>query len=91
MSLAVISSNFGRRSIAARLHLVAVMDIVSLAILVIVIVAVVAIVIWYVRRSGIVIPEPLMLALWAIIAILAILFVASLAGIGPMNIRWRAN
>ena len=67
------------------------MGIVELAILIVVVVAVCGIVIWYIRRSGIVIPEPLMLAFWAIVAILAILFVASLAGIGPMNIRWRAN
>ena len=59
------------------------MDIVSLAILIIVIVAVVAIVIWFLNKSGIVIPEPVKIALWAVLAIIAILFVANLAGIGP--------
>lgn len=63
------------------------MDIVSIAIAVIVVIAVVAITWWFVKRSGIPIPEPVVIALWAIIAIVAILFVANLAGLGPAVVR----
>lgn len=64
------------------------MDLISLAVLVVVIVAVVAIVAWFVRSSGVAIPQPVLIALWAILAIVMILAVASLAGVGP-NLRWR--
>lgn len=59
------------------------MSIVQLAILLIVIIAIVAITAWFVRSSGVTIPQPVMIALWAILAILMILLVANLAGIGP--------
>lgn len=63
------------------------MSIVQLAILIIVIVAIIAIVGWFLRSSGITIPQPLMIAVYAVLAILAILLVANLAGIGPAIIR----
>jgi hypothetical protein len=63
------------------------MDIISFAILVIVIIAVVAIVYWFTTKSGIVIPQPLMIVLWAVVAIVCILLVANLAGLGPRVIR----
>lgn len=59
------------------------MDPIRLVVLLIVIVAVVAIAAWFVRSSGVVIPRPLMIAGYAVVAIIAILFVAGLAGIGP--------
>lgn len=59
------------------------MLVVQIAITVIVIVAVIAIVVWFVRSSNITIPQPIKIALYAVIAIVAILFVASLGGIGP--------
>lgn len=59
------------------------MSLIQLAILIIVIVAVCAIVMWFIRSSGLSIPQPIMIALYAIFAILAILLVANLAGIGP--------
>jgi hypothetical protein len=62
-------------------------NLVSLAIFIVVIVAVVAIVLWFVRSSGVTVPKPIQIALYAIIAIVAILFVASLAGIGPPILR----
>jgi hypothetical protein len=63
------------------------MSIVQLAVLIIVIVAVIAIVGWFLRSSGITIPQPLMIAVYAVLAIIAILLVANLAGIGPAIIR----
>jgi amino acid permease len=63
------------------------MTIVQLAILVIVIIAVVAIVVWFARSSGITIPQPFVIAFYAILAILAILLIANLAGIGPPLVR----
>lgn len=59
------------------------MPLIQIAIGIIVIVAVIAIASWFVRSSGVVIPRPIMIALYAVIAIVAILFVASLAGMGP--------
>lgn len=59
------------------------MGIVQLAILIVVIIAIVAIVAWFVRKSGITIPEPVLYALYALLAIFAILLVANLAGLGP--------
>jgi len=64
-----------------------IMSIIQLAILIIVLVAVVAIVAWFVRSSGIVIPQPVLIALYAILAILGILLVANLAGMGPPILR----
>lgn len=63
------------------------MTLVQLAILIIVIIAVVAIVVWFVRSSGLTIPQPLVIAFYAILAILAIILIANLAGIGPPIIR----
>lgn len=60
------------------------MSIVTIAILFIVIVAIVAIVGWFVRTSGVSIPQPILIALYAILAIVMILCVANLAGIGPV-------
>lgn len=58
------------------------MDIVGLLITLIVIIAVVAIFWWFLKASGIPIPQPVQIALWAVVAILAILFVARFAGLG---------
>lgn len=63
------------------------MGIVELAILLVVIVAIVAIVAWFVRSSGVTIPQPVLIACYAILAIIAILFVANLAGLGPPILR----
>lgn len=63
------------------------MGIVSLAILLVVVVAVVAIVAWFVRKSGVNIPQPFLIAAYAFLAILAILLVANLAGLGPPVVR----
>jgi hypothetical protein len=63
------------------------MNLVSLAIWINVIVAVAAIVVWFLNRSGLVIPEPLKIALLAIVAIIAILIVAGLVGPGPVILR----
>ena len=63
------------------------MNLVGLAVAIIVIVAVVAILMWFVRSSGITIPQPLLIALYAIIAIVAILVIVNLAGFGPAVIR----
>lgn len=63
------------------------MNLVHLAIVLIVIIAIVAIVLWFLRSSGIAIPEPVKIALYAVLAILAILFVADLAGVGPGWVR----
>lgn len=59
------------------------MDLVGLAIFIVVVVAVIAIVGWFVRSSGITIPQPFLIALYAVLAIVCILVVANLAGIGP--------
>ena len=63
------------------------MNLVNLAIGIIILVAVIAIVGWFVRSSGISIPQPFLIAIYAILAIIAILVVANLAGIGPAIIR----
>lgn len=63
------------------------MNLVSLAIWVIVIVAVASIVVWFLNRSGLAIPEPLKIALLAVVAIVAILVVANLVGPGPVLLR----
>lgn len=59
------------------------MSLIQLAILIIAIVAVIAIVGWFLKSSEITIPKPVLIALYAIAAILAILLVADVAGIGP--------
>ena len=64
------------------------MDIINLAILVIVIVAVCAVVSWFVKSSGLTIPQPLLIVLYAALAIIAILVLAGLAGLGPVAVRW---
>lgn len=51
------------------------MDIIHIAIVIIAIVAVIAIVTWFVRSSGITIPQPFMIAFYAVIAIVAILLI----------------
>jgi hypothetical protein len=63
--------------------------IVQLAVLVVVVIAIVAVVAWFVRSSGIAIPQPLLIVLYAAAAILCILLLASLAGLGPVDINWR--
>lgn len=59
------------------------MGVVEIAILIVVVVAIAAIVVWFVRSSGVAIPQPLLIAAYAILAILAILLVAGLAGLRP--------
>lgn len=64
------------------------MDIFRFLILIVVIAAVVAIVGWFLRKSKVVIPYPVMIVFYAVLAIVAILFLVSLAGMGPMAVRW---
>lgn len=63
------------------------MNLIGLAIAIVVIVAVVAIVTWFVRSSGISIPQPFLVVIYAVLAIVAILVIANLAGLGPAVIR----
>jgi hypothetical protein len=65
------------------------MGLVELVILVIVVVAVIAIGAWFVRSSGITVPQPFVIAGYAILAILAILLVVRMAGFwgGPVVVR----
>lgn len=58
------------------------MNIVGLVITFIVIIAVVAIFWWFLQKSGIPIPQPVQIAMWAILAIVAILVIARFAGLG---------
>lgn len=60
------------------------MDIVGLCITIIVVVAICAICAWFVRSSGLTIPQPILIAVYAVLAILAILFVAHYAGVGRL-------
>jgi len=59
------------------------MNLLHLAIAIIVFVAVFAIVAWFIKYSELVIPKPVMIAIYAAVAIIAILVIASLAGFGP--------
>lgn len=63
------------------------MDLIRFAVLVVVLVAVCAIVAWFVRRSGLVIPQPLLIVIYAVVAIVAILLIAQLVGVGPAVLR----
>ncbi len=60
------------------------MDLIGLAIAIIVLVAVCAVVVWFVRSSGITIPQPLLIVIYAVLAIFAILFLVHFAGIGRL-------
>ena len=64
------------------------MDIVKFAIILIVIVAVVAVVGWFIRSSGVAVPQPVWVVIYAVCAIVAILFLVGLAGMGPVAVRW---
>jgi hypothetical protein len=64
------------------------MSIVRLAVVLVVIIAIAAVVIWFTRSSGITIPQPLLIVIYAAVAIIAIIFLASLAGMGPVAVRW---
>ncbi len=57
------------------------MDIVGLAIFLIILIAICAVVMWFVRSSGLTIPQPLMIVIYAVIAIIAIVFLAHFAGV----------
>lgn len=57
------------------------MDLVGLAIALIVIIAVLAIGYWFLKASGLPIPQPVLIALYAIVAIVCILVVVHYAGI----------
>jgi hypothetical protein len=63
--------------------------IIQFAIAVIVIVAVMAILWWFIQKSGVTIPQPFMIILYAVVAIVAILFLVGLAGWGPLAVNWR--
>jgi predicted membrane channel-forming protein YqfA (hemolysin III family) len=63
------------------------MSIVQLAILLIVIIAISAVVAWFVRSSGVSIPQPLLIAIYAVVAIVVIILIANLAGLGPPLVR----
>lgn len=65
----------------------AAINVVSLAIWLILIIAIAAVVFWFQRESGITIPQPLRIVLLAVVAILAILLLADLAGVGPGWVR----
>ena len=65
----------------------AAIDLVNLAIYLVVLIALAAIVWWFVQQSGIVIPKPLMIVVYAVLAILCILLLADLAGVGPGWVR----
>jgi hypothetical protein len=56
--------------------------VIDLAVTLIVLVAVAAVVAWFVRASGITIPQPLLIAVYAVVAVLVILFLARFAGVG---------
>lgn len=60
-------------------------DILRLLILIIVLVAGVGIVFWFVRKVNI--PEPFSYVLYAVVAILGLLVLGSLVGVGPVVIR----
>lgn len=57
------------------------MSIVGLLITLIVVIAVCAIFWWFIKQSGVPVPYPVQIALWAIIAILAILAVVRFSGV----------
>ena len=57
------------------------MSLISLAIAVVVLIAIAAVVSWFVKSSGVVIPQPLLIVIYAAIAVIAILFLARLAGV----------
>lgn len=60
---------------------------VNIAILIVVVVAVYAIVRWFLSKTGTVIPQPVLIAIYAIVAIIAIIFVAGLLTGGPVAVR----
>jgi hypothetical protein len=57
------------------------MGLISLAITAVVIIAVVAVVHWFYTKSGVAIPRPVMICVYAIMAVIAIVFLARLAGV----------
>jgi hypothetical protein len=65
------------------------MGLIQFAIAVVIVVAVVAVVLWFVRSSGVAIPQPLLIIGYAVVAVVAILFLAGLAGWGPVAVNWR--
>lgn len=58
------------------------MGLVDLAIWLIVLIAIAAIVTWFVRASGLTIPQPLLVVVYAVLAVVAILMLARFAGVG---------
>lgn len=58
-------------------------NVLHLVVVLILVVAAVAVLQWFVSYSGVNIPKPVMIVLYAAVAILAILFLAGLAGVGP--------
>lgn len=63
------------------------MDLISLAVSLIVIIAIAAVVYWFVNQSGVSIPKPFVIVLYAVVAIAAILFLARFAGFGGTVVR----
>ncbi len=61
----------------------AAVDVVNLALTAIVLIAVAAIVMWFVRSSGVVIPQPVMIVIYAVVALVMIIILADLIGRGP--------
>ncbi len=57
------------------------MDIISLLVTIIVIVAIIAVFRWFLTSSGVAIPQPLVIVAYAVIAIIAILFLAQYIGV----------
>lgn len=64
------------------------MNIYQLLVILIIVVAAVAILQWFVAKSKITISQPVMIIIYAVCAIVAIAFLFSLAGMGPVAVRW---
>lgn len=64
------------------------MPILKFLILCVFIIAGVAIVMWLLRKTNTVIPEPLLYVLYAALAIVCLVLLASLAGFGPIAVVW---
>ena len=54
---------------------------VELAITLVVLIAIAAVVTWFTRASGITIPQPLLIVVYAVLAVVAIIYLARFAGV----------
>ena len=62
------------------------MDIIGLLVTVIVVVAIIAVLRWFLSASGVAIPQPLLIVIYAIISIIAILFLAQYLAVGRAGV-----